>query len=80
MFQLNALNIKSALVYVFLAAFFQLLSYIIGVGDVWKLDYHTIVNTFVIAFAVGCLSIIKNLLTTSDGKFLGVTQVTETTK
>lgn len=66
------MNIKSALMFALLSAFAGLLFYIIGVGSVWKLDWHVLVDIFSMALANGLLSAAKSLLTTSEGNFLGV--------
>ena len=49
-----------------------LISYILMVGDVFILDWHTVVNTGVMA---GLGSLLKNLLTTDDGRFAGLVVV-----
>jgi len=74
-FQLDWDNIRSAITSVLLTAVLGLLMYVVGVGDVWKIDFHSVVNIFSIAIATGLVSLIKNFLTTDKGQFLGVTQV-----
>lgn len=72
MFTLSKENIMSAVVYVVLTAFLGLLAYVVGIGDVYKIDFHSVVNIFSIAIATGLVSIIKNFLTDNSGAFLGV--------
>ncbi len=74
---LNWTEIKSALVYAVLTALAAMLVHVIGVGDIFALSVKPIVNIGVLSFAVGMLSLIKNLLTTDKGKFVGVVQVKE---
>lgn len=49
-----------------------ILGYLLSVGDVFKLDYHSIVN---IAVMTGATSLLKALLTNSQGNFVGVLPV-----
>lgn len=49
-----------------------LLGYVLMVGDVFSLDWRTVINTAVMA---GAGSLLKALLTTEDGKFVGMVQV-----
>lgn len=77
MLTLTWTNIKSAIVYILLTAFIQIALYIIGIGDVYKLDSHLVINMAVTSLLVGAVSVVKNLLTTNDGNFLGVTKVSE---
>lgn len=72
---LNLTEVKSAIVYALLTALLQICIYIAGVGSIFKVEWHTLVDIGVIALIVGFISIIKNLLTTSDGKFLGAIKV-----
>lgn len=76
MFQISLTNIKSALIYALLMALVSMGIYVIGVGNIFALDTHVLINSGVLAFVTGIVSLLKNLLTDSDGKFLGVTQVT----
>ena len=73
----NLVNIKSAFVYMLLTASLEVLSYVIALGDIFKIDFHVLINLFVVALAVGLVSFIKSLLTTHKGNFLGVIKVVE---
>lgn len=75
MFKINWANIKSALVYVFLTASLSVLVYIIGVGDVFLISLKSLINIGVMSISTGLISVIKSLLTTDEGKFLGVVSV-----
>jgi len=66
--------VKSALVSTVLMAILTMSGYVIGLGDVSKIDGHTLLNLGVMSLLTGLVSLIKNFLTTNDGKFLGATQ------
>lgn len=51
------------------AVLVALICYVLKIGDVFTLDWHVLVNTAVMA---GLGSLLKNLLTTDEGNFLGV--------
>lgn len=80
-------NVKSALVYGFLSTFvtFSLVvgSSILAHGSIYGLDWHNIIDKgaiAVIGVLVSLVSILKNLLTNDQGKFLGMVQVIPPTK
>lgn len=80
--KISWVNIKSALVYgVLTAIVFAILAmagYVLQIGDIFGIDWKALVNTGVIAFITGIVmgvSIIKNLLTTDDGKFMDTVKV-----
>lgn len=73
-FQLSWTNVKSAIVYGAILGLFAIFAYAAKIGDLWALDWHVLVNTFVFAFGG---SLFKNLLTTNSGSFLGLTQVVD---
>lgn len=68
-------NIKSALVSTFLMAIIAMAGYAVGVGNIFKLDTHALVNSGVMAFLTGLISLIKSWLTDYNGKFLGVVEI-----
>lgn len=74
-FSISLTNIKSAVVFSLLTAFVAMIVYVIGLGDLFKVDLHTIANIGGLAFLNGILSLLKSFLTTADGEFLGVTKV-----
>lgn len=81
-FKLNAANIKSAIVYglLTLGATFLLaaLQSILKAGSIFGLDWKAIIDSSVIAtipILIAGVSIVKNLLTTEKGDFLGVAEV-----
>lgn len=47
-------------------------SYILGVGDVWSLDWHVLTNSAVLA---GIASILTSLGTTNKGNFAGAVPI-----
>ncbi len=72
---LNWTNIKSAIVYAFLTAILSMGGYVIGLGDIFKVQSHAIINIGVISALTAIVSILKSLLTNSQGQFMGVVQV-----
>ena len=76
MFTINKTNIVNALVTVVLTGVLAVAVYIVGLGDIFKIDSHTLINIGVLSILNGVISLIKNFLTTEKGKFLGVAKVT----
>jgi hypothetical protein len=82
MFKLNWANIKSAIVYGVLTAIMVfIVSVLEGIkahGSIFGVDWKGIIDTGIIAtmgLIISIVSIVKNLLTTNQGKFLGITTV-----
>lgn len=74
-------SVKSAVVSTLLSAALVGLTYVIGLGDVFLIDYKHLFNIVVIAVLVGLVSLIKSALTSDQtGKFAGVVQVKEPVK
>lgn len=65
-------NIKSALISGVLMAILGVATYVIGVGDVFSADGHTIVNIAVLAVLTSFVSFVKSILTSTEGTFAGV--------
>ncbi len=74
-FTINWVNIQGALISGLLMALVATGGYIIGVGDIFKLNAHALVNTGVMAGLTAVVSLLKSLLTNSQGVFLGIAQV-----
>lgn len=72
MFKLDWTKVKNALVWVVLTAVLGVLLYVVGVGDIYQINFHSLTNIFALAVANGIISIIKSLLTTNSGKVAGV--------
>ena len=70
--KLDWINIKSAIIYGLIIGVGAMFAVAIGVGDLWKLDWHVLVNAGVFAL-LG--SLVKNLLTTNSGNFAGIVKV-----
>lgn len=68
-------TIKSALVSVLLMAVVQVGVYVIQIGNVFQLDWRVLVNLGVISLITGAVSVIKNMLTTDKGNFMGLTNI-----
>lgn len=75
MFTLNKTNFKSAFIYVVLSAAVQVTTYVVTLGDVYTVNTRALVNIGVLSFLMGITSLLKNLLTTDEGKFLGLVKV-----
>ena len=81
-FKLNWVNIKSAVVYGLVTAaivfILSLAESILKAGSIFGIDWKAIIDTASIAalsLFVTCVSLVKNLLTTNVGNFLGITRV-----
>lgn len=66
------LSIKSALVSGVLMGILAIGGYIIGVGDVFKLDSHALINSGVMAALTALVSLVKAALTTNSGTVAGI--------
>lgn len=75
MWNLSSANLKSALIYALLMGVVSIGIYIVGVGDIFKIDPHALINSGILAAVTGLISLLKNLLTDNAGKFLGMTTV-----
>ena len=68
-------NLKSALVYAFLLGSLAMFIYVQDLGSIFLIDWKVLVNTGAMALIGAIISLIKNLLTTNEGKFLGAVKV-----
>ena len=68
-------NIKSALVSGVLMAILGISVYIIGKGDIFGLDFHTLANIGVLSVLTAIVSEIKSILTTPAGNFVGIVEI-----
>lgn len=75
MFTLNWTNIKGAIVSAVITAVLAIAGYIIGVGDIFSIDVHALVNVGALSVLTALVSVIKSLLTTQSGDFAGVVKV-----
>jgi hypothetical protein len=66
------INLKSALVSAVLMALVGIITYILGVGNIFALDFHSLANIGAISFLTGVISFIKSSLTTPVGTFAGI--------
>ncbi len=69
---LSWINVKSALVFGVIVGIGAIIVYTFKVGDIFKLDWHTLVNSFYFGFAGVFLSLVKSLITTNSGSVGGV--------
>ena len=68
-------QVKSALVSGVITAVLATAVSIIGVGDVFKLDVHSLANVFARSALTAIVSFIKSILTTPAGNFVGAVAV-----
>lgn len=73
--QITWTNVKSALVSAFITAILAGAGYVVGVGDIFKIDVHALVNVVSLASLTALVSIIKSFLTTDSGKFVGAVAI-----
>lgn len=67
-------GIKSALILMVLTAVGAGITYVVGLGDVFLIDGHKLINVLALSLLVGAASLIQHFLTTNDDKFLGITK------
>lgn len=65
-------QVKSAVVSGVIAGVLGVAMYVVGVGDLFKLDVHSIVNVFALAVLTTVVSLLKAVVTTSTGTVAGV--------
>lgn len=73
--KLDWANVKSALVSGVLTAVLAGAGYIIGLGDIFAIDLHAISNVVGLAFLTTLVSLVKALLTTNEGNFVGAVNI-----
>jgi hypothetical protein len=64
-------QVRSALVSGVITAVLAGAGYIIGVGDIFGLNFHSLANVTAISFLVAIVSLVKAVLTTPAGNFAG---------
>jgi membrane-associated HD superfamily phosphohydrolase len=65
-------SIKSAFISGLLTAILGVAGYIIGVGDIFRIDLQVLTNVFVMSLLTTMVSLLKSLVTTKAGTALGV--------
>jgi hypothetical protein len=75
MFKVTWSNIKSALVSGVITGVLAIAGYIIGLGDVFAIDIHSLVNVGALAVLTTVVSLVKSWLTTDAGKFVGAVEI-----
>lgn len=78
LFSVNWMNVKSALTSAILAVILGISGYIIGIGDLWQIDVHSLINIGTMSFLVSIVSLLKSFLTDNKGDFAGVVKITPT--
>ena len=71
-FKLDWSNVSSAVVSGVITGVLGIAGYIIGVGDVFNLDVHTLLNVGALSALTAVVSLIKSLLTTNSGTVAGI--------
>tara|TARA_R110000868_G_scaffold409745_1_gene695862 strand:+ start:1524 stop:1859 length:336 start_codon:yes stop_codon:yes gene_type:complete len=77
LFKVSWVNVKSALMSAVITAILGGAGYIIGVGSVFNLNIHSLVNIVSLSFLTAIVSLLKAFLTTQEGKLVGVVQTQE---
>lgn len=65
-------KIKSALVSAALMAVLSVVIVIVQSGNIYSLDWRSLLNIGIISFLTGVVSFLKSIGTTSEGKFAGI--------
>lgn len=68
-------KVKSALVSAAITAVLAIAGYIIGVGDVFNIDVHALVNVASLSALTAFVSLVKSFFTTDNNNFAGVVKV-----
>lgn len=86
LFKLDWANVRSAVVYgiltIVVCFVLSVVESIVKAGSIFGLDWHKVIDGGVLSslsFFVVILSLVKNLLTTDKGNFLGITKVVSPT-
>lgn len=77
LYTLSLVNVKSSLVSAAITAVLAIAGYIIGVGDVFNIDVHALVNVGALSALTAFVSLIKSFFTTESGNFVGAVAITE---
>lgn len=75
MYTLDWVKVKSAIVSAVITAVLAVAGYIIGVGDVFNIDVHALVNVASLSTLTAFVSLIKAFFTTDRGNFAGAVRV-----
>jgi len=76
-FKLSLVNVKSALVYGLLWGLLAMLLNMQMAGSVFNLNWKDVVDSGIMAMIAAVISLLKNLFTTDEGKFVGLVDVVE---
>lgn len=77
---INWTTIKSALITGVLMGLFVIITEMISAKSVYGLAWSTLINDGIIAFLTIIASLLRSLLTTPSGNFVGLVKVTEPTE
>jgi len=71
-FTLSWINFKSAVVSGLITGIIGIGLYVVGVGDLWKVDFHSLINIGSISAISAIVSLVKNFLSTNSGSVAGI--------
>lgn len=77
MFTITKENIIGAIVSGVLMAILTMGYYILSVGSIFKVDFAHLLDIGTLSLITSIVSIVKNFLSTPDGKFLGTIKVVD---
>lgn len=69
--KLSWANVRGALVTAFITAVITIFIYIIGVGDIFALNYKALANVGVLSALTAFVDLVRSALTTSKNNFVG---------
>ena len=73
--KLSWVNIQSAVMSGIIMGILAIFAYIIGVGNIFTLNFHSLVNAGVLTALVTIVSLIQSVFTTNAGSTAGVQTV-----
>lgn len=73
--QLSARDFKSAFVSFLLTIILAGAVYVVGIGDIFKVELNAFINVIAISGLVFVISLIKSWMTTKQGDFLGAVKI-----
>lgn len=74
-FKVTWTEVKKALVLGVLMALLVVITEVIAVGDIYGLDWKTLLNLGIIALLTSFASFLQDLLTTRSGRFVGAVKI-----
>ena len=72
LFKLNWKDVLNALAAAVVGGVLAMIFYVLKVGDIFGVDFHSMINVGAIALLTGVASLIQTFFTTSSGNFVGI--------